>query len=188
TAIECAGRYSWSRTSQQHRHARLRSVRVSRATIGLQGVVFGGDERNRACELDGVSGPRRISTSTSTLSTCRESLFENIEDFLWKAFAFRLIPIFFEPFLPILGPGTSVVIDEVRVVGRQLLRITIHVLDIAQALDIRVSAVLIVHGSPAGEAKRGAHGRYERIWIVENSLVVEPDEFAARIECGLPRF
>jgi hypothetical protein len=69
-----------------------------------------------------------------------------------------------------------------------LFRLAVDILDVAQALDKRVTAVLVIHGGPASEAERGAYGRDESVRIVKHSLVVDADERAACIVCRLPRF
>src|SRR4051812_42704990 len=73
----------------------------------------------------------------------------------WKIAVCRLIPIRFEVLFPVLRPRTAVVIGVPRVIRRQLGWPAVHVLNVAEAFDIRVPAIRIVHRGATGEAIRG---------------------------------
>src|SRR5215467_8486971 len=118
----------------------------------------------------------------------RLGLFENVEYRFREYLIVRFIPALFKPFLPVLGPRPAVVIDEIRIGWRQLHRPALDILDVAQTLDIRIPAALIIHGSASGEAECRSNRRNESIRIVEYGLVIQSDELAASVICRLPRF
>src|SRR5262245_860798 len=114
-------------------------------------------------------------------------LFKDIE-YLFRKFRVGFFPIFLEVLFPVLCPWTAVVIHEARIGCSQLLRPSVRVLNIAQALDICIPAPWIVDGCAPRETICGADGRDERIRIVKDGFMVEPDKFAGRVDGGLPEF
>src|SRR5688572_4030096 len=102
---------------------------------------------------------------------------------------FRLLPARFEELLPVLGPRTTIVIDEPRVGVGDLTRTSVGVEDVAQALNIVVPAFRRVRCRDAIEAERGSDRDDERFRVVEDRLVIEPGELAVlhhrleRLDC-----
>src|SRR5688572_4625327 len=91
-------------------------------------------------------------------------------------------------FLPVLGPGTAVIIDETRISRSQLGRPAVGVLDIAQALDDAVASVWIIRSRPSGKTIAGSHRHYEGVGIVEDRLVIQTDELAIGVTSRFPGF
>src|SRR5262245_61187309 len=98
------------------------------------------NHRLKACATSSTDIHAVKSFSATFRALC---LLEDVEDFL-RNIVLRLIPADFEVFLPVLGPRPSIEIDEAGVGAGQLRRTSIGVLDIAQALDVRITAIRIV--------------------------------------------
>src|SRR5580692_120150 len=100
----------------------------------------------------------------------------------------RLVPALLEIFLPDLRPRPAVVIHELRVVLGQLLRPSIDIVDVGQTLYEGEALLRSVQRRAPQEAIRDADRLEQRLRIVENDPLVEPDELPLGIERGLENF
>src|SRR6185437_10495432 len=122
------------------------------------------DERHAMVQSLSPDGTHRHAAQRARLTgSSRRSwlLFQEVEYVTRHAGIIGLFPTLFEPFLPVLRPGASVIVDEIRIAFGELNRPSVDVLYVRQALDEGKSSIGIASDGAAKEAVAHAHGLNE---------------------------